>query len=163
MPSCLQSGHTAESHHHMMTVEIESWELSVKAVNESHSLGHVNGKLDSSGCVHHKSAKVMDVNTVSAHQMVTDPVPWCRTLWRLPTGMYWLITTRLGGELQQPITGSTLGWEKILSLGYSSLKSRDILGVHSLSARILAAISLPCHFPRQVSPLGLKYKRNVRN
>ena len=52
-------GQTVESHHHMMTVEIESWELSVKAVNESHSLGHVNGKLDGSGCVHHKSAKVM--------------------------------------------------------------------------------------------------------
>ena len=70
--------------------------------------------------------------------------------------MYWLITTRLGGELQQPITGSTFGCEKIRSLGYSSLKSLDILGVHSLRARILAAISLPCHFPRQVSPLGLQ-------
>lgn len=148
----------------MMTVEIESWELSVKAVNESHSLGHVDGKLDSSGCVHHKSAKVMDIiNTALRSSDVTDPVPWWRTLWRLPTGMYWLITTRLGGELQQPITGSTLGCEKILSLGYSSLKSRDILGVHSLSARILAAISLPCHFPRQVSPLGLKYQMIVRN
>ena len=74
----------------------------------------------------------------------------------LPTGMYWLMTTRLGGELQQPMTGSTLGWEKILSLGYSSLKSRDILGVHSRSARIFAAISFPCHLPRQVSPLGLE-------
>ena len=74
----------------------------------------------------------------------------------LPTGMYWLMTTRLGGELQQPMTGSTLGWEKILSLGYSSLKSRDILAVHSRSARIFAAISFPCHLPRQVSPLGLE-------
>ena len=46
-----------------------------------------------------------------------------------------------------------------LSLGYSSLKSRDIRGVHSRRARILAAISLPCHFPLQVSPLGLKYMR----
>jgi len=34
-----------------------------------------------------------------------------------------------------------------LSLGYSSLKSRDIRGVHSRSLRILATISLPCHFP----------------
>ena len=43
-----------------------------------------------------------------------------------------------------------------LSLGYSSLKSLDILGVHSLRAKILAAISFPCHFPLHVSPLGLK-------
>ena len=42
-----------------------------------------------------------------------------------------------------------------LSFGYSSLKSLAILGVHSLSARILAAISFPCHFPLHVSPLGL--------
>ena len=28
-------------------------------------------------------------------------------------------------------------------------------GVHSLRARILAAISLPCHLPRQVSPLAV--------
>jgi hypothetical protein len=50
------------------------------------------------------------------------------------------------------MTGITLGCENILNFGYSSLKSREIRGVHSLSANILAAISLPCHFPRQVSP-----------
>ena len=32
-----------------------------------------------------------------------------------------------------------------LSLGYSSLKSRDMRAVHSRRARILAAISLPAH------------------
>ena len=48
-----------------------------------------------------------------------------------------------------------------LSLGYSSLKSRDIRGVHSRKANILAAISLPCHFPLQVSPLGLKKKFKI--
>jgi len=62
------------------------------------------------------------------------------------------MTTKLGGELQHPITGMTLGCEKIRNLGYSSLKSREIRGVHSRIARILAAISLPCHLPCQVSP-----------
>ena len=66
------------------------------------------------------------------------------------------MTTKLGGELQQPITGITLGCEKIRNLGYSSLKSREILGVHSRRARIFAAISLPCHFPCQVSPKNKK-------
>ena len=90
----------------------------------------------------------------------TSPEPSCNTWYMDPTGTNWLMTTRLGGELQQPMTGMTLGWEKILSLGYSSLKSREILGVHSRRARILAAISLPCHFPLQVSPgkFYLSYK-----
>ena len=57
------------------------------------------------------------------------------------------MTTKFGGELQQPITGITFGCEKILNFGYSSLKSREILGVHSLKAKTLAAISLPCHLP----------------
>ena len=59
----------------------------------------------------------------------------------------YLMTTKFGGELQQPITGITFGCEKILNFGYSSLKSREILGVHSLNAKTLAAISLPCHLP----------------
>ena len=42
-----------------------------------------------------------------------------------------------------------------LNLGNSSLKSLHVLGVHSLSARILATISLPCHFPLHNSPDGL--------
>ena len=50
--------------------------------------------------------------------------------------MNWEMTTRLGGALQHPITGITFGWEKIRSFGYSSLKSRDIRGVHSRSDRI---------------------------
>ena len=63
-------------------------------------------------------------------------------------GIYtYLMTTKFGGELQQPITGITFGCEKILNLGYSSLKSREILGVHSLNAKTLAAISFPCHLP----------------
>ena len=45
--------------------------------------------------------------------------------------MNWEMTTRLGGALQHPITGITFGCEKIRSFGYSSLKSRDIRGVHS--------------------------------
>ena len=57
------------------------------------------------------------------------------------------MTTKFGGELQQPITGITFGCEKILNFGYSSLKSREILGVHSLKAKTLAAISFPCHLP----------------
>lgn len=36
---------------------------------------------------------------------------------------------------------------KNLSFGYSSLKSRDMRGVHSRSCSIFATISLPCHFP----------------
>lgn len=42
-----------------------------------------------------------------------------------------------------------------LNLGNSSLKSRDIRGVHSLIARIFATISFFCQRPRHVSPLGL--------
>ena len=57
------------------------------------------------------------------------------------------MTTKFGGELQQPITGITFGCEKIRNFGYSSLKSREILGVHSLNAKTLAAISFPCHLP----------------
>lgn len=37
-----------------------------------------------------------------------------------------------------------------LSFGNSSLKSRDILGVHSRRTRIFATISFPCHRPFQV-------------
>ena len=40
-----------------------------------------------------------------------------------------------------------------LNFGYSSLKSREIRGVHSLMLSILAAISFPCHLPRHVSPV----------
>ena len=54
------------------------------------------------------------------------------------------------------ICGAKQGFELThLSFGYSSLKSLDILGVHSLTARILAAISFPCHLPRQVSPVAV--------
>ena len=63
------------------------------------------------------------------------------------------MTTKFGGELQQPITGITFGCEKIRNFGYSSLKSREIRGVHSRTAKILAAISFPCHFPCHVSPV----------
>ncbi len=37
----------------------------------------------------------------------------------------YLMTTRLGGELQQPITGSTFGWENIL-YGEKELKKEDL-------------------------------------
>ena len=36
------------------------------------------------------------------------------------------------------------------------MKSLEIRGVHSLRLSILAAISFPCHFPRQVSPINFK-------
>ena len=68
------------------------------------------------------------------------------------------MTTKFGGELQQPITGITFGCEKILNFGYSSLKSREILGVHSLKAKTLAAISLPCHLP--VEKTNCQKKKN---
>ena len=46
----------------MMTIEIQSWKLSIKTVYECHSLCNVNGKLDSSVRVHNKSE--MNSNTV---------------------------------------------------------------------------------------------------
>lgn len=66
--------------------------------------------------------------------------------------MYWLITASLGGALQQPTTGKIFGWEKILNLGNSSLKSLEILEVHSLTAKILATTSFFCQRALQVSP-----------
>ena len=71
--------------------------------------------------------------------------------------MYWLITTRFGGAFVHPITGKTLGCEKILSRGYSSEKLLEALRIKSwlgFSPRLknLAAISLPCQTPFQVSP-----------
>lgn len=69
--------------------------------------------------------------------------------------MYWLITIRFGGSLQQPMTGNTFGCEKMRSLGNSSLKSREILGVHWRTARNLATMSLLCHVPRHDSPDGV--------
>ena len=59
--------------------------------------------------------------------------------------MNWEMTTRLGGALQHPITGITFGWEKIRSFGYSSLKSRDIRGVHSRSDKIYRGATSDFH------------------
>ena len=56
---------------------------------------------------------------------------------------------KLGKIQWSPIPNSVLSY---LNLGYSSLKSLEILGVHSLILSILAAISFPCHLPRHVSP-----------
>lgn len=42
-----------------------------------------------------------------------------------------------------------------LSFGNSSLKSLEILGVHSLMFRIFPTMSFFCHLPRQDSPLGV--------
>ena len=36
------------------------------------------------------------------------------TWYKDPIGMSCEMTTKLGGELQHPMTGMTLGWEKIL-------------------------------------------------
>jgi hypothetical protein len=60
-----------------------------------------------------------------------------------------------------PITGSTFGCEKILSLGYSSEKLLEALRMTSwlgFSPRLknLAAISLLCQTPFQVSPEGVE-------
>ncbi len=44
----------------------------------------------------------------------------------------------------------TFSWKTNLSFGYSSLKSLEFLMEHSLSDRILATISFPCHEPRQI-------------
>ena len=75
----------------------------------------------------------------------------------LPVCIY-LMTTKFGGELQQPITGITFGCEKIRNFGYSSLKSREILGVHSLNAKTLAAISFPCHLPGKIFQKKFTFK-----
>ena len=91
-------------------------------------------------------------NWIALDASTTKPDPSCKTWYSDPNGTYWVITTKFGGELQHPITGITFGWEKIRNFGYSSLKSLEILGVHSLKARTLAAISLPCHLPCHVSP-----------
>ena len=45
----------------MMTIEIQSWKLSIKTVDECHSLGDVNGKLDSSVRVHNKSEMNLNI------------------------------------------------------------------------------------------------------
>ena len=45
----------------MMTIEIQSWKLSIKTVDECHSLCNVNGKLDSSVRVHNKSEMNLNI------------------------------------------------------------------------------------------------------
>ena len=81
--------------------------------------------------------------------------PWCNTPYSEPFIINWLITIKLGGSLQHPMTGNTLGWEKIRRRGNSSLKSREIRAVHWRTARIFATMSLPCHVPRHDSPDGV--------
>lgn len=49
-----------------------------------------------------------------------------------------------------------------LSLGNSSLKSLEMRGVHSRTARILATMSFFCHLPFQVSPDGPSAMRVCR-
>jgi len=85
----------------------------------------------------------------------TTPVPPCRSLCKLPRAMYWETVANCGGWFTQPRTGRTFGCEKILSFGNSSLKSLEMRVVHSRTFNILATISLFCHRPLQVSPLGV--------
>jgi len=56
-------------------------------------------------------------------------------------------TKQISAAIIKSAKTTELGNEENLSFGYSSLKSRDIRSVHSLSLRILATISLPCHLP----------------
>lgn len=47
-------------------------------------------------------------------ESTTTPAPSWSSVNNEPHGMCWLITTRFGGELQHPTTGSTFGCENIL-------------------------------------------------
>lgn len=111
----------------------------------------------------------------------TTPVPSWSSVYKDPHGMCWFMTTKFGGELQQPITGKTFGWEKILkewksyigglkkaqfdngwiylcnrylSLGNSSLKSLETRALQSRTERIFATMSFFCQRPLHVSPDG---------
>lgn len=85
----------------------------------------------------------------------TTPVSLCRSRCKLPRPMYCDTVASCGGWFTHPRTGRTFGCEKILSLGNSSLKSLETRAVHSRTFKILATISLFCHRPLQVSPLGV--------
>ncbi|KDR11772.1 hypothetical protein L798_14268 [Zootermopsis nevadensis] len=64
----------------------------------------------------------------------TTPVPSCNRVYRDPHAIYWLITTRFGGELQQPTTGKTFGCEKILKQRNFDLCSQGVdLWTHVLN------------------------------
>lgn len=72
-----------------------------------------------------KNAIALATSTASLSAKAVSTVtlaPSCNKVWSDPQGIYWLITTKLGGELQHPITGNTLGCENILqSKGYLKL------------------------------------------
>lgn len=64
-----------------------------------------------------KNAMALATSTASLSAKAVSTVtlaPSCSKVKSDPHGIYWLITTKLGGELQQPMTGNTLGCENIL-------------------------------------------------
>ena len=68
----------------------------------------------------------------------TNPVPWCKTVWRLPTGMYWEITTyeaKIISIIHNVASSSKYCDQNYLNSSSQQLKSPDLAESYNIRAQ----------------------------